>query len=218
MPARQTDPSGAAGAFPPHTDLLAAIGVETARARCLRQVHSRRVVVVDGEPADDLAEVEADGMVTARPDLLLTVTVADCLPVFLLDTASGAFGIVHSGWKGTGIVVDALRLMAARFGTRAGQVAAAIGPGIGACCYEVPAEDTEEFRARFGPHAVGRGPAAGPARANIALLSAEGVTSISVVEECTCCSPRLGSYRRQGATDFSRMLAFIGRWPGKETT
>lgn len=201
---------------PSHAAFLAAIGVEQARARAVRQVHSRTVLAVDGEPAEALAAVDADGMVTARPELLLTVTVADCLPVFLLDTATGAFGLVHSGWKGTGIVVDALHMMAARFGTRASDTAAAIGPGIGPCCYEVPRERCEAFRERFGPAAVRDGRCLDLRLANVALLEAEGVGSISVVGECTCCSPRLGSFRRQGAAGFTRMLAFIGRWPGRE--
>ena len=167
-------------------------------------------------------------MVSAEQDLLLTVTVADCLPVFLLDTVTGAFGVVHSGWKGTGIAGDAIRLMAARYGTRAADISAAIGPGIGPCCYIVPPDRCAEFRARFGPDVVGEGSRLDLRRANLALLESLGVGSACVVEECTCCSGRLGSFRRQaagqpgaaghrGAGQFTRMLAFIGGWPGKET-
>jgi polyphenol oxidase len=201
---------------PSHAVFLAFLGVEQSRARAVRQVHSRTVVPVDGQPAGELAAAEADGMVTRREDLLLTVTVADCLPVFLHDTRTGAFAVVHSGWKGTGIVVEALRLMAVTFGTRAGDLAAAIGPGIGACCYEVPAERFDAFRANFGPGAVREPRRLDLRAANVSLLEAAGVGTVSVVEECTCCSPRLGSFRRQGAGGFTRMLAFIGRWPHGE--
>jgi YfiH family protein len=158
-------------------------------------------------------------MVTSRPDLLLTVTVADCLPIFLADRVSGAFAIVHSGWKGTGIVIEAIRLMTGRFGARVQDIAVAIGPGIGPCCYSVPPERYEEFRERFGDRSVARG-TAGRGEflldlrgANLGLLEAEGVRDIAVVEECTCCSSRLGSFRREGPAKFTRMLAFIGRWP-----
>jgi YfiH family protein len=204
---------------PSYGQFLAAIGVEPDRVRCVAQIHSRSVVAVDGQSPASVAGVQADGMATLRPDLLLTVTVADCLPIFLADRVSGAFAIVHSGWKGTGIVIDAVRLMGKRFGTRAGGLAVAIGPGIGPCCYTVPQERYEEFRRRFGPAAVtGAGAARGDFRldlrgANVALLEAEGARDISVVEECTCCSPRLGSFRREGPGEFTRMLAFIGRWP-----
>ena len=208
---------------PSHGRLLAALGVEPDRARSIAQIHSRSVVIVDGQSPASMAAVRADGMATLRPDLLLTVTVADCLPIFLADRASGAFAIVHSGWKGTGIAIDAIRLMGERFGTRVLDLAAAIGPGIGPCCYTVAQERHEEFRERFGPAAVaGAGAARGDfrldlRRANVALLEAEGVRDISVVEECTCCSPRLGSFRREGPGEFTRMLAFIGRWPERRT-
>jgi YfiH family protein len=194
--------------------LFAALGVEPGRVRCVRQVHSRRVVRIDGSESPDDPFVEADGMVTDRQDLLLTVTVADCLPVFLADRRTGAFALVHSGWKGTGIAAEAVRMMASAYGTRAADLAVTIGPGIGPCCYTVPVERYEQFRARFGPRAVQRGPD-GSSRldlraANTVLLEHEGVGGVTVISDCTSCNPLLGSYRREGAAAFTRMLAFIG--------
>ncbi len=126
------------GVLPWRAGLFAALGVEPGRVRCVRQVHSRAVVRIDGSEAPDGPFPEADGMTTDRPDLLLTVTVADCLPIFLADRRTGAFALVHSGWKGTGIVVEAVRLMEAAYGTHAADLAATIGPGIGPCCYIGP--------------------------------------------------------------------------------
>ena len=157
-------------------------------------------------------------MVSARPDALLTVTVADCLPIFLVDAGRGAFGIVHSGWKGTGIVREALRLMAQEFGTAAADVSAVLGPCIGTCCYRVQHARYERFKADFGERAVrlGKGPddyRLDLRAANVELLSQAGVTDISVTTDCTCCSPGLGSFRREGPETFTRMLAFIGGLP-----
>jgi YfiH family protein len=187
--------------------------IPTDRVFGLHQVHSKSVLVIDRQDPESLADVDADGLVTSRGDVFLTVTVADCLPIFLVDQASGAFGLVHSGWKGTGIVVEALHLMAEAFGTRAPDVCAAIGPGIGSCCYTVPPERHEIFRAQFGEHAAVRGPA-GDYRldlkaANVRLMESAGVTRIAVAADCTSCSPALGSFRREGQ-GFRRMLAFIG--------
>jgi polyphenol oxidase len=197
--------------------LLEELGVPPGKAFAVRQVHSRSVVVVGDEQPEELASREADGMITGRPDAFLSVTVADCLPIFLVDRATGAFGVVHSGWKGTGIAREALRGMGVAFGTRAVDIAAVIGPGIGACCYAVPEERAAGFAAQFGLGAVRRAAGEEPRldlrRANIGVLRAEGVTDISVVTDCTRCTPFLGSFRRQGAADFTLMLAFIGRVP-----
>jgi YfiH family protein len=200
--------------------LLVALGVEPGRVRCVRQVHSRTVVRMDGSESPGSPLAEADGMVTDRPDLLLTVTVADCLPIFLADRRTGAFGLVHSGWKGTGIVVEAVRMMVSAYGTRIADLAVTIGPGIGPCCYTVPDERCERFQAEFGPCAVQRSHD-GSSRldlraANAVLLEREGVEEVTIISDCTSCNPLLGSFRREGAAAFTRMLAFIGAWGVKE--
>jgi YfiH family protein len=190
-------------------------GLPREHVYALRQVHSRRVEVVDGQTADEAAGTEADGLVTARADPVLTVTVADCLPIYLADRENGVYGIVHSGWKGTGIVLDALALMASRFGSRPAGITAVIGPGIGACCYAVPEERAALFSSRHGPGSVARKDGLPPSldlrAANILLLERAGVGDIGVVAECTACSPRLGSFRRQGASGYTLMLAWIRR-------
>jgi polyphenol oxidase len=200
------------GALPWRGRFCAARGLDPARLLGTRQVHSRSVIVVDGEGPEDLAAVEADGMVTGRPDAVLSVTVADCLPVFIADRRGRAFGLVHSGWKGTGIAREAVRLMARRFGVQPADLAATIGPGIGACCYAVPEDRAEAFAAEFGERSVATGPDGAPRldlrAANVELLAAAGVTDVRVVEDCTCCTPFLGSFRRQGPEAYTLMLAY----------
>jgi YfiH family protein len=201
-------------ALPWRRRLFARLGVEPRQVRCVRQVHSRIVVRVEGSEAPPDPAVEADGIVTDAADLLLTVTVADCLPIFLADRRTGAFALVHSGWKGTGIALEAVRMMASAYGTRAADLAVTIGPGIGPCCYTVPVERSDRFRSEFGPRAVERA-SDGSFRldlreANVAMLEREGVEEIVVISDCTSCNPLLGSFRRQGPRAFTRMLAFIG--------
>ncbi len=197
---------------------LRSLNIDADRAFGLRQVHSRRVVRIDGQSPAELAGLEADGMVTDRADAVLTVTVADCLPVFLVDASRGVFGLAHSGWKGTGIAADTVRRMAAEFGSRPSDLAVTIGPGIGACCYRVPADRADGFAREFGQEAVVCGPDGAPRldlrRANLALLESLGVGEVSVVEDCTCCTPFLGSFRRQGMDGYTLMLAFLSLAPG----
>jgi len=203
--------------LPWRSALLARQRIRQDRLYGLRQVHSRRVLLIEEQPPEEAAAVEADGLLTTRPDAVLSVTVADCLPIFLADRRTGAFGIVHSGWRGTGIVREALALLASRFGSRPAEIAVVIGPGIGACCYAVPEPRAALFAAEHGPGTVRREDGGQPRldlrAANIGILAAAGVEEIGVVTDCTSCSPRLGSFRRQGPADYTLMLAWIGRSP-----
>ena len=200
---------------PGRAGFAARTGIQPERLYGLRQVHSQRVQVIDGQPADDIAAVEADGLLSASMDAVLSVTVADCLPIFLADRRTGAFGVVHSGWRGTGIVREALALMSSRFGSRPGDVAVVVGPGIGACCYAVPEERAVFFASEYGPETVFRGEDGRPRldlrAANARLLREAGVEDVRVVTDCTSCSPKLGSFRRQGPARYTLMLAWIGR-------
>lgn len=202
--------------LPSRSRLRERLGVERERFYGARQVHSRRVLVVEGQSSAEVAGEEADGLVTTREDVLLSVTVADCLPIFLADRRTGAFGIVHSGWKGTGIVQEAVRLLRERFGSRPQEITAVVGPGIGACCYTVPPERAALFSGRYGAAAVipdAARPRLDLREANLVLLRGAGVGDVTVVTDCTSCSPRLGSFRRQGPGGYTLMLAWIGRRP-----
>lgn len=122
------------------------------------QVHGAAVAVVPGAAtvaaADGWPVVPGvDGLVTAAAGELLAVYVADCGPVWLADRGSGAVGVVHSGKKGTegNILGAAVRLMAERFGTRAADLVAVLGPCIRPPHYEV------DFAAGIGRQAEAAG-------------------------------------------------------------
>jgi hypothetical protein len=130
-----------------------------------------------------------DGHLTREPGLGLLVLVADCFPVALSDGDQAA--MLHCGWRplAGGIVEKALE----RFDTTP---AAAVGPGIGGCCYEVGEEVLEAF-------ADIEGAASGrmlDLRTVIgAKLAAAGVTDVQHVDRCTSCEPELYfSHRRDG--------------------
>jgi polyphenol oxidase len=148
-----------------------------------RQVHSTRIEQrIPGDGALD----DADGQVTAEPGLVLMALTADCLPIALI--APHAVAILHAGWRGLadGIVEEGVRALGSA-GARA-----AIGPGIGACCYEVGAD----VAARFGEPA-GRLDLKAIARAR---LLAAGVSEVHDAGLCTrCADPTLFfSHRRDG--------------------
>jgi YfiH family protein len=181
------------------------------RLLLLRQVHGAQVVAApwNGTP-------EADASVAAEPGLTLGIQTADCLPVLLADAQQGLVAAAHAGWRGTaaGVVRQAVRELVAR-GSRAGDLVAALGPGIGPCCYEVG----DELRAAFGP-AGAEFFRPGPNQrlhldvraANVLQLLAEGLPpeAIHHLADCTRCRPDLyHSYRREGPSS-GRMISFVG--------
>jgi YfiH family protein len=195
----------------------------------LSQVHSRYVFTVeDNSPPPAFFVRPGDGLVTFSRAAFLAVTVADCLPVFLLDMDSGAFAVLHSGWRGTGIVLAALEMLRAR-GTRPEALAAVLGPCIRGCCYRVDEARARSYENEFGeesayvppgtPFPLGPvvcrredGPYIDMQAANARLLSGAGVRHIAWCTDCTFTDTRLGSYRRQGAAAYTRMIAAAGRF------
>ncbi|HWR11009.1 MAG TPA: polyphenol oxidase family protein [Rectinemataceae bacterium] len=223
------DPSGGNQA---RERFIAGRGIERARLRPLSLKHTRRVIFQErGESMAHLQEAAdalggADGLVVEDPVSIPALTVADCMPIWLYDARREVFGLLHSGWKGTGILAEAVLGMTARFGSRPDDISAILGPSIGACCYAVPEERSLAFGAEFGKESVravranseeGTDPEEGAVSfridlraANINLAESLGIGNLLDVRLCTSCSPTLGSFRRQGAAGFTRMLALCG--------
>ena len=179
--------------------LARAAGVDPGRVAMGWQVHGADLLDWSEPPAEpiyaepggrDLARV--DGHVTCVPGLTLLVLVADCYPVALSDGRRAA--MLHCGWRplATGILERAL----AGF---EGSPSAAVGPGIGGCCYEVGPEVLEAFA--DVPHAA-HGRMLDLRRVIAARLEAAGVSEVSHLDHCTSCRPDLYfSHRRdQGVT------------------
>jgi YfiH family protein len=170
--------------------LRASIGVE----RLVRgyQVHGAVVTRVQALSDPATPRREADGQATALPGAAMMVLTADCLPVAL--GSASAVAMVHAGWRGlaAGVLqsgVDALRQLSGEE-----EILAVIGPGAGACCYEVG----PEVQAVFG--------AGHPDQRHIDLraiarerLLAAGVTQVRELGVCTICDERFFSHRREGA-------------------
>jgi YfiH family protein len=196
---------------------LGSVGFDGSRSISADLVHSRKVIVVSAP--EHARGVEADGLVapgTLAKGSALVITVADCMPIFMYDRVSGAFSLLHSGWRGTGILAVAVREMAARFGTTPKDLSIYLGPGIGSCCYTVDGERARGFADEFGESCVvwdkGR-PRLDLAEANKGLARRLGVGTVASMDACTSCDPRFGSYRREGHGTFTRMAAVIGH-PG----
>ncbi len=190
---------------------LASVGFDPKSALAVQLVHSR--LVVRASKPHELSGVQADGILCDNPDMAVVLTVADCMPIFIYDAESGAFGVLHSGWKGTGILEDAVKLMARCWGSTASNITALLGPCIGSCCYAVDEDRAKLFANNWGTDAVKHED--GTKRldlkqANLAIAEKLGLCDIACSDDCTACRTDMGSYRRQGAHAFSRMAAVAG--------
>lgn len=117
----------------------------------LRQFHSNLVVQTGRSDAAREAPRKADGQITNEPGLLLAVQTADCTPILVADRRLRAVAAFHAGWRGTAkrIVESGIGRMRLAFGSRPQDLVAAIGPGIGSCCYAVGEDVFSAFESQF---------------------------------------------------------------------
>jgi YfiH family protein len=170
----------------------AEIGAAAERLALNSQVHSAGV-----HRARPGARSEpGDGLWTDEPDLPVLAMSADCIPISLvrLNGAVPALAVVHVGWRG--LLADAILSAVSSLG--GGTLAAAIGPAIGPCCYEVREDVADPFRRRFGREIVSGGRLDLWRAADEALREA-GASRVERVDLCTACHPELFfSHRRDG--------------------
>lgn len=186
--------------------LLRAAGVsQVARSR---QVHGSDVILFDS-PTGGAVQLagDADALVCGRRDVLLAVTVADCVPMFIVDARRGTLGLVHAGWRGiaAGVVEAALERMRG-LGSRLSSLHLHLGPAICGKCYEVGPEVASALGVPAGDTCFV------DLRSQIAWrAAAAGVDSarLTVSARCTRCErERFFSYR--GGDEGQRMCAFLG--------
>jgi YfiH family protein len=173
------------------------------------QVHGVDIIRISDKTKE--FAFEADGAITDRSDICLSVTTADCLPVIFADPISGYFAAVHVGWRGFvgGIVENIYEKMADRK-MNVSATRFAIGPGIGVCCFEVGPEVAALFDEAFiskhnGVFHVNLSAAVAD---KLESLGAAG-SNIDINRDCTSCKSELYySYRRDKST-LLQMVTFI---------
>jgi YfiH family protein len=182
----------------------AAIGADMEKLALNFQVHSTRVL--RAVPA--MRGEHADGLWTDELGLPILAMSADCLPLALVraNGTKPAVAVLHAGWRGllAGIVA------AGRDALGSGELAAAIGPAIGPCCYEVGDEVAAPFRERFGGDVVREGRLDLWTSAERALRAA-GVERVKRFDRCTACEPEtFFSHRRDaGRTGRQGVIAYV---------
>jgi YfiH family protein len=168
-----------------------------------RQVHGSTVITHRGGWEGLLRTGEADGHLAAERGIILAVSIADCVPIFMAHE-SGIVALLHSGWRGTvGRIIDSGVKAFTRLGIAPDELTVHLGPSICGRCYEVSADVREQLTGQ---------PATREGKVDLRSLIAEharelGVTRISVSADCTKCdNDRYFSHR---AGDTGRQIAVI---------
>ena len=178
------------------------------------QVHGAEVRWHTDVPDGWLVMDGLDGHATSQPGLLLAVTVADCIPVYLAAPEQGAIALLHAGWRGAAgcILERGVRLFAQRAGTGCEDIVIHCGVGICGGCYEVGYEVAE---------ALGVHPETQSDRLHVDLRAilerqarALGIQAVTVSPWCSAHDrDRFFSHRASGGRD-GRMVAYLG-WPSR---
>ena len=176
------------------------------------QLHETRIVIHD-RVENGVRETKggADGHATADSGVLLAVTVADCVPVYLLDADARAVALLHAGWRGAaaGILLRGIALFGQRWGSDPARLLLHLGPAICGACYEVGPEVFRALGMDVPLHAAPvdlRGALAEQARA--AGVPPESITVSSL---CTLCGDRNLFSHRAGRSE--RQVAVLGIRP-----
>ena len=174
-----------------------------------KQVHSADVkfVYTPGEIA------ATDGLISNSNSIVLSIQVADCIPLFLADPLNGLIGLVHAGWRGIEkrIIPNTVNQMIQKGGNRKG-IIAFMGPSIRQCCFEIGPEVSKKFPNDCVINGNRDRSFLDLQRVAIKQLLSTQVLEKNILasEECTKCNPdKYFSYRRSGSKA-GRMIGVIG--------
>lgn len=190
--------------------------VNNASLVCAHLVHGNQVQKVSHEEGGKIVK-GVDGLITDEKGVFLSITVADCLPVFLYDKEKEAVGIAHGGWRGLSqnILEAAIQKMIQGFGSKTENIIVAIGPGIGQCHFEVEDDVLSNFKEYLPDALVTKGDKTFLDLKEIAKiqLMKSGVKdeNIEISPECThCLQEKYFSYRRDKPEIIETMMAVMG--------
>ena len=203
---------------------LSAIGAEGGPLAMTNQVHGGTVRTVTSadwkEDPYGKVSYEADALMTATPGVTLLIFTADCIPILFYDPVRRVVAACHAGWRGTaaGIAGNTVERMKEVYGCRGEDILAAVGPGIGSCCFETHEDVPNAMMASMATAVLPclevkpNGKFAVDLKGiNVKRLEQAGLdpANIAVCPSCTSCNTDLfWSHRRMG-TDRGSMAAAI---------
>jgi len=195
---------------------LSKLGLDATRLVSASLVHENVAYLAEEKDAGNII-TGVDALTTRTKNLFLSITVADCLPIFLYDRVGHCIGLVHAGWRGltTNVIGNTMQKMKYELKSTPENIIAGIGPGIGSCHFEAKADVLEKFKKI--PHEVLRktgGKTFLDLKAIARMqLESSGIKAenIEMSRDCTYdMADRYFSYRRDKPEFLETMLAIIG--------
>ena len=174
----------------------------------LQQIHSGNVTICN----ESGQLLDTDGIITNDKIFVLSLQVADCIPLYLYDVQNKNIGIIHAGWRGvaSGIIENSITELN-KLASNPINIKVLLGPSIRQCCFEVGPEVAKLFNNKY--QVIGKND-----RMQLDLQSVVIDILINMkinheniidVKECTCCSDNYHSFRRDGDKS-GRMIAMMG--------
>jgi YfiH family protein len=204
--------------------LCASLGLDASQLTVPGQQHTTNIFLLKDGAEKGLALPNYDGVATSAHNHPILLHFADCTPVMLVDRKKRVLCVMHAGWRGTagGIVTKGVQLLHAALGCEPADMVAAVGPAIGACCYETGEDVAEALASTIAdPEARGqviqRGSSGKPhpdlKAVNAVQLYEAGVGQVDITSWCTACRPDLFYSHRQSGGQTGRqgaLACFVG--------
>jgi YfiH family protein len=176
-------------------------------------IHGNNIVIVDSTTTQSMIS-DCDALITADKNCLLTVTVADCLPIYFYDSKKQLIALAHAGWKGVlnGIAQKTALLLINNFGCDPTDIEILIGPHIQKCHFEIQDDVASQFAPKYLIKTGDKKYINLSDAVKDQLLKIElPVDNISISPECTfCLDDKYFSFRRERDKIIKAMVAYIG--------
>jgi polyphenol oxidase len=189
-------------------EFFASLGIDRTMLAIPAQIHSTITKIIDTPSTYP----DCDGLITQTKNIALAVTIADCLPVLLFDPQHDVIAAVHAGWRGTvsHMVLNAVQQLIINFQSDPKELLAFIGPGAGACCYEIGEDVASQFQNQHITFCDGK-KFLDLKKINFHQLLEIGLQKqhIEVCQHCTICEPVLFHSYRRDRDRSGRMMATI---------
>ncbi|MFC1538765.1 peptidoglycan editing factor PgeF [Candidatus Latescibacterota bacterium] len=182
--------------------------IERNRTALMEQVHGSNIAVVSEGGRYPLT----DGLITSKPNIMLGVLIADCIPLLLNDSKLNVIGAIHCGWRPIvdGIAKKAIEIFVGQLGSDLSSVTAILGPSAGPCCYEINGELASQLKQSSVIKRNGKLYADLRSELCFNLMRA-GInqSNIEVIHDCTICNGSLYFSHRRDGINAGRMMGYI---------